>query len=88
LDAERATVAALRASVPPAHPSDYGHEVWSAAFRDAVTAERAAVVAWLRAQGRAWMATYSTEWGFHRARCLEQTADAIERGEHRREETR
>jgi len=56
------------------------------ALRGADVRERATVVAWLRAQGRAWMATYSTEWGFHRARCLEQTADAIERGEHRREE--
>lgn len=56
------------------------------ALRGADERERAAVVAWLREQGRAWMATYSTEWGFHRARCLEQTADAIERGEHRREE--
>jgi hypothetical protein len=82
----RGEVSYLRACVPPAHPSDYGHEVWSAALRDAVTAERAAVVAWLSAKGRAWMATYTTEWGFHRARCLEQTADDIERGEHRREE--
>ncbi len=31
----RAAVAALRASAPPEHPSDYGHEVWSAALRDA-----------------------------------------------------
>jgi hypothetical protein len=31
----RATVAALLASVPPAHPSDYGHEAWTAALRDA-----------------------------------------------------
>jgi hypothetical protein len=31
----RATVAALQAAVPPAHPSDYGHEAWTAALRDA-----------------------------------------------------
>jgi len=31
----RATVAALRASVPPSHPSDYGLEVWSAALVEA-----------------------------------------------------
>ena len=52
LDDERATVAALRASVPPVYPSDYGHEVWSTAIRDAVAAERAAVVAWLRNEER------------------------------------
>jgi len=64
----RATVAALRASVPPVYPSDYGHEVWSTAIRDAVAAERAAVVAWLRNEERY------------------RLANAIERGEHGREE--
>jgi len=88
LDDERATVAALRASVPPVYPSDYGHEVWSAALveakkegaRSAVEerdAERAAVVAWLRAL-RA---------GYVGSELMTLAADAIERGSHRREET-
>ena len=54
--------------------------------RAAVAAERAAVVAWLRAQVKTWMESYTTDWLFHRAHCLADTADAIERGEHRREE--
>jgi hypothetical protein len=54
LDAERentvlrAEVSYLRACVPPTRPTDYGHEVWTAALRAEVAAERAAVVAWLR----------------------------------------
>jgi len=76
LDAERATVAALRASVPPAHPADYGHEAWTAALRDAVREERAAVVAWLREEG-------SINSMFP---VLKGAADEIERGEHRRGE--
>ncbi len=31
----RATVAALQAAAPPTRPSDYGHEAWTAALRDA-----------------------------------------------------
>jgi len=89
LDAERATVAALRASVPPVHPADYGHEAWTAALVDAKKegarsaveerdAERAAVVAWLRAE--AYLTLYEAT--------PSDVADAIESGEHRREETK
>ena len=73
----RDTVAFLRACVPPTRPTDYGHEAWSAALRAEVAAERAAergaVVAWLREHGDQRRATL---------------ADRIERGEHRREETK
>jgi hypothetical protein len=72
----RDTVASLRASVPPTHPSDYGHEVWAETVRTAVAAERAAVVAWLRDNEDA---EYMPTW---------QLADKIERGEHRREEAK
>ena len=51
-------------------------------------AERAAVVAWLRAQVKTWMESYTTSWAFERARCLDHTANAIESGEHRREEAK
>jgi hypothetical protein len=74
----RFTVAALRASVPPVHPSDYGHEVWSTALRDAAREERAAVVAWLRS-----LQPHNTEVV---AVYLQMLADVIERGGHRREE--
>ena len=70
---QRAEASYLRACVPPTHPTDYGHEAWSAALRAEVEAERAAVVAWLRKHGDQRRATL---------------ADRIERGEHRREETR
>ena len=82
LDAERentalrAEVSYLRACVPPTRPTDYGHEVWAAALR----AERAAVVAYLRAQAE--MAYDNTD--AHHALWL--AAEDIERGEHRREE--
>jgi hypothetical protein len=96
LGAERATVAALRASVPPVYPSDYGHEVWSAALveakkegaRSAVAeraAERAAVVAYLRdcdSLCREWDGRANAVSGTYRL-----AADVIEHGEHRREET-
>ena len=77
----RDTVASLRASVPPTHPSDYGHEAWAETVRTAVAAERAAVVAWLNG--------CATE-GFillriNEACDAEKWALAIERGEHRRE---
>jgi len=80
----RATVAALQAAVPPAHPADYGHEVWSAALEAAraenenaedARCERVAVVAFLR--------------GENAARCRvvsDAVAMRIERGEHRRGE--
>jgi len=71
----RTTVACMRASVPPVHPYDYGHEVWAAALRDAVTAERAAVVAFLRGENAA-----------HCRFVSDAVAMRIERGEHRREE--
>ena len=70
---QRAEASYLRACVPPTHPTDYGHEVWSAALRAEATTERAAVVAWLRKHGDQRRATL---------------ADRIERGEHRREETK
>ena len=81
----RATVAALRASVPPLHPADYGHEAWTVALveakkegaRSAVeerAAERAAVVAWLRR-----VATDARD-------VFDRIADDIEEGEHSREE--
>ncbi len=79
----RLTVAALRASVPPTHPSDYGHEAWSAALEaakaenenaDDARRERAAVVAWLR------RVTTDARDLYH------AIADHIERGEHRRKE--
>lgn len=69
----RATVSALRASVPPSRPRDYGHEVWTTALREAAEAERAAVVAWLRRE-------------IKKCGCDDDTASCIERGEHRREE--
>jgi hypothetical protein len=69
----RGEVFYLRACVPPVHPADYGHEVWSAALRAEVAAERAAVVATLRRTS-------------NHAVDLDSIADAIERGEHRREE--
>ena len=76
----RAAIAALQASVPPTHPSDYGHEVWAAARHEAVAEERAAVVAWLRERAARRGFTFN---------CPDELAwcaDTIERGEHRREE--
>ena len=84
LDAERenialrAEVSYLRACVPPTRPTDYGHEVWTAALRAEVAAERAAVVAFLRASvspGFADDLYDGVRW----------RADEIENGEHRRE---
>ena len=60
----------LRACVPPTRPTDYGHEAWAETVRDAVDAERAAVVAWLRRGDE----------------CCVANADRIERGEHHSEE--
>ena len=71
---QRAEASYLRACVPPTHPTDYGHEVWTAALRAEVAAERDAVVAWLRVE--------CTSEG------PDTLANAIERGEHRREETK
>jgi hypothetical protein len=70
----RGEVSYPRACVPPTRPTDYGHEVWTAALRAEVAAERAAVVAWLREPGE-----------YVDPACA-RLADAIERGEHRREE--
>ena len=66
----RAEVSYLRACVPPTRPTDYGHEVWTAALRAEVRTERAAVVAWLFRNH------------------YDDTAERIERGEHRREEAK
>ena len=73
----RAEASYLRACVPPTRPTDYGHEVWTETVRDAVGAERAAVVAYLRELGaiNAMLSPYL------------RVADDIENGEHRREET-
>jgi len=77
----RAAIAALQASVPPTHPSDYGHEVWAAAGHEAVAEERAAVVAHLRERAIHGVGiTISIE------DACTILADKIERGEHRREE--
>ena len=86
---QRAEASYLRACVPPVHPSDYGHEVWSAALveakkegaRSAVgerAAERAAVVAALRRFEPGPMGLSLVD--------MASVADHIERGEHRREE--
>jgi hypothetical protein len=77
----RGEVSYLRACVPPTRPTDYGHEVWAAALRAEVAAERAAVVAYLREA--------ATKWGWGApgaATALNHAADIIERGEHRRKE--
>ena len=78
----RGEVSYLRACVPPTRPTDYGHEVWTAALRAEVAAERAAVVAWLRKE-----AVSHRRDGFPiAAYTMQERADAIERGEHRKEE--
>jgi len=73
----RGEVSYLRACVPPTRPTDYGHEVWTAALRAEVAAERAAVVARLRSQVS--QAAGDDDYAYDHA------ADVIERGEHRRE---
>lgn len=62
----RLTVAVLRASVPPVHPADYGHEVWSTVLRDAVREEREAMVAWLQDPIDLWDIADKVERGEHR----------------------
>lgn len=78
VDDYRMMMSYLRACVPPTRPTDYGHEVWTAALRAEVAAERAAVVAWLRSQVS--QAAGDDDYAYDHA------ADIIERGEHRREE--
>jgi len=80
----RGEVSYLRACVPPTRPTDYGHEVWTAALRAEVAAERAAVVAWLRETSR----NLESDFDVHSGAILRGYADRIERGEHRREEER
>jgi hypothetical protein len=75
----RDTVAFLRACVPPTHPTDYGHEVWTETVRAEVTAERAAVVRWLH--GQLCVPGLSPD----EKRLLGWASRRIERGEHRRE---
>jgi hypothetical protein len=83
-DAEQllAEVSYLRASVPPKHPSDYGHEVWAAALREAeergrlAALEEAAVLLDELASTPVKLRA-SLGYAAHRLR---------ERGEHRREE--
>lgn len=76
LDAENARLqkenAYLKACVPPTKPSDYGHEAWAEALREAVAQERAAVVAYLRAE---WKALEHDAYAY-------DLADDIERGDH------
>lgn len=76
---QRAEASFLRACVPPVHPTDYGHEAWAEAVRAAVAEERAAVVAWLH---------HAADTRYYDCCCgpVAACADAIERGEHRREE--
>jgi hypothetical protein len=80
---QRAEVAYLRACVPPLDPRDYGHEVWAESYREAQERqrqeERAAVVAWLND---------AADTRYRDCCCgpIAACADAIERGEHRREE--
>ena len=79
----RGEVSYLRACVPPTRPTDYGHEVWTAALRAEVAAERVAVVAWLRAE--------CGSPGHEERFCAycnvrRNIAADIERGEHRRKE--
>ena len=74
----RAEVSYLRACVPPTRPTDYGHEVWTAALRAEVAAERAAVVTYLRG--------LADDYGVCIDLSLAEQADKIESGEHRREE--
>jgi hypothetical protein len=86
---QRAEASYLRACVPPVHPADYGHEVWTAALRAEVAAERAAEnenaedarrerVAVVSALER-WAEDGGDPWMSH-------CADRIKSGEHRREE--
>jgi len=74
----RAEVSYLRACVPPTRPTDYGHEVWTAALRAEVAAERAAVVAYMRG--------LADDYGVCLDLSLAEQADIIERGEHRKED--
>jgi hypothetical protein len=78
----RGEVSYLRACVPPTRPTDYGHEVWTAALRAEVAAERTAVVTWIRR-----VATDARDWSEH-ADVYDAIADNIESGEHRRGETK
>jgi hypothetical protein len=78
---QRAEASYLRACVPPTRPTDYGHEVWTAALRAEVAAERAAVLEFLRND----MVGYCACCG-QSASDLDYHIDIIERGEHRREE--
>ena len=77
----RGEVSYLRACVPPTRPTDYGHEVWTAALRAEVAAERAAVVAWLREVSEPRFPRNEQEQGI-----VFRLAHKIERGEHRRGE--
>jgi len=74
----RGEVSYLRACVPPTRPTDYGHEVWAAALRAGVAAERAAVVVYLRG--------LADDYGVCLDLSLAEQADIIERGEHRKED--
>ena len=78
----RGEVSYLRACVPPTRPTDYGHEVWTAALRAEVAAERAAVVAYLDEN----MGLEFCDCCGQRSNEISVIANAIERGEHRREE--
>lgn len=88
----RSLVSGLQASVPPSHPSDYGHEIWAEAIREAEArgrdAERDRIVADLRAalreaDGLAWATGSPTTYPI--IRTLEVYAERYARGEHREE---
>lgn len=64
----------LKACVPPTKPGDYGHEAWTEALREAVAAERRAVVAYLCSRGASGMTHHSDD--------ILEYADDIERGDH------
>lgn len=90
----RGEVSYLRACVPPTRPTDYGHEVWTAALRAEVAAERAAVVAWLRGEPERLVKCNGHRHADGKPCWVmspmpaDELADCIERGEHRREEER
>ena len=67
----RVEVTFFRASVPPSHPSDYGHEAWAKSVAEGVAEGERRIVAYLRRE------TYPCC-----GQCNNQLADYIERGDH------
>ena len=87
LDAERENTA-LRAEVERLRAERAGMDEWLRTMipnDKATAAERAAVVAWLRSEAEASAQTFTGQaWVW--AKRIDDMADEIERGEHRREE--